>query len=53
MRRKLTLFGFLVMVYDRVGNRDKIPKENFSFGRPRFYATNYLKLKLKYFSRKR
>ena len=30
LRRKLTLFSFLVMVYDRVGDGDKISKENFT-----------------------
>ena len=27
MRHKLTLFGFLLMVYDRVGDGDKIPRK--------------------------
>ena len=41
LRRKSTLFGFLVMVYDRVGNGDKLSRENFGLGRPRFHATSY------------
>ena len=28
LRRKSTLFGFLVMVYDRVGDGDKLSREN-------------------------
>ena len=47
--RKLTLFGFLVMVYDRVGDGDKISKENFGLGRPRFHATIHLKIEAKVF----
>ena len=27
-------FGFLVMVYDRVGNGDKFSHKNFGFGKP-------------------
>ena len=43
LRRELTLFGFLVMVYDRVGDGDKISKENFDLGRPHFHVTSHLK----------
>lgn len=34
-----TLFGFSIMVYDRVSDGDKFPFENSGLGRPRFYAT--------------
>ena len=34
-----TFFGFLVMVYDRVGNGDKYSYQNFGLRRCRFYAT--------------
>ena len=44
LRRKLTLFGFLVLVYDRVGNGDKISKEYFDLGRPPFNDTSPLKV---------
>ena len=47
--RKLTLFGFLVMVYDRVDDGDKFSKENFGLGRLRFHATNHLKIEAKEF----
>ena len=46
---KITLFGFLLMVYDRVGDWDKISKENFGFGRPRFRAASHLKIEAKLF----
>ena len=36
-----------------MGDGDKFPVEDFGLGRPRFDATNYLKLKLKYFFLKR
>ena len=39
-----TIFVFLVLVYDRVGDRDKFLCENFSLGRPRFHATCHLKI---------
>ena len=31
--------GFLMMVYDRVGDDDKFSYEHFGFGRPCFHAT--------------
>ena len=43
-RHKLTLFGFLVMVYDRVDDGDKFSKKNFGLGRLRFHATSDLKV---------
>ena len=49
LRRELTLFGFLVMVYDRVGDGDKISKENFDLGRPRFHVTSHLKIEAEVF----
>ena len=33
---KLTLFGFLLMFCDIADDEDKISKENFCYGRPRF-----------------
>ena len=39
-RRTLTLFGFLEMVYDRVGDRDNFSKKNFALGRFQLHATN-------------
>ena len=44
LSRKLTVFGFLVMVYDRVGDGDKFSRENFGLGRPRFHATSHLEI---------
>ena len=41
-RRKLTLFGFLVILYDRVDDGDKFSKRNFGLGRLRFHATSDL-----------
>ena len=49
LRRKSTLFGFLVMVYDRVGDGDKLSRENFGLGRPRIDATSYWKIGTNYF----
>ena len=43
-RRKLSLFGFLVMVYDGVDDGDKFSKKNFGLGRLRFHATSDLKV---------
>ena len=43
-RCKLTLFGFLVMVYDRVHDGDKFSKKNVSLGRLRVHATSDLKV---------
>ena len=37
------------MVYDRVDDGDKISKENFGLGRPRFHATSHLKIEAKVF----
>ena len=41
LRRRLTLFGFLVMVYHRVDDGDKFSKKNFDLGRLRFHATTH------------
>ena len=41
------LLVFLVVVYDRLVEVDKFLFENFSLGRPRFYAISYLKLEAK------
>ena len=49
LRRKLTLFGFLVMVYDRVDDGDKSSKKNFGLGKFRFHATSHLKFEAKVF----
>ena len=49
LHHKLTLFVFLVMVHDKVDDGDKISKENFGLGRPRFHATSYLKSEAKVF----
>ena len=49
LRRKLTLFGLLVMVYDRVDDGDKFSKKNFSLGRLRYHATSHLKIEAKLF----
>ena len=49
LRRKLTLFDFLVMVYDRVYDGDKFLKKNFSIGRLRFYVTSHVKIETKVF----
>ena len=42
LRRKLTLFGFLVMVYDRVDDGDQFSKKNFGLGS--FLAASHLKV---------
>ena len=34
-----SFFGFLVILYHRVGDGDKFSYKNFGLGRPRFYAT--------------
>ena len=44
LRCKLTFFGFLVMVYDRVDDGDKFSKKNFGLGKLRFHATSQLKV---------
>ena len=49
LHRKLTLFGFLLMVYDRVRDGNKISNENFGYGRPRFHATSHIKIEAKVF----
>ena len=43
------LFGFLVMVYDGVGDGDKFSYESFGLGRPNFHATSHLKIDAKEF----
>ena len=35
-----SLFGFLIILYHRVGDGDKFSYENFGLRRPRFYATS-------------
>ena len=42
--RKWTLFGFLVMIYDRADDGNKFSKKNFGLARLRFYATSHLKV---------
>ena len=49
LRRKLTLFSFLVMVYDRVDDGDKFSKKDFGLGRLHFHATSHLKNEAKVF----
>ena len=49
LRRKLTLLGFLVMVYDTVSSGDKFSKESFGLGGPRFHATSHLKIEARVF----
>ena len=44
LRQKLTLFGFLVKVYDRLDDGYKFSKKNFGLGRLRFYANSHLKV---------
>ena len=44
-----TLFCFLVMVYDIVGDGNKFSYENFGLGRPHFHATRHLKTEAKQF----
>ena len=44
LHHKLTLFGFLVMVYDWVDDGDKFSKTNFDLGRLRFHATSHLQV---------
>ena len=53
LRPKLALFGFLVMLYDRVYDGDKFSKKDFSRGRLSFHATSYLKIQAKVFFCKR
>ena len=49
LRRKKTLFGFLLMAYEWVGDGDKFSKENFGLGMPRGYATSHLKIEAEVF----
>ena len=42
--RTLTLFGFLVMVYDRANDGYKFSKKNFGLGRLRFHTTSDIKV---------
>ena len=49
-RRKLTPFGFLVMVYDRMDDGDKFSKKKKNgLGRLRFHATSDLKIEARVF----
>ena len=48
-----TLCGFLVMIYDRVCDGHKVSCKNFGLGRPFFYTTDTLKLKLQNVAHKR
>ena len=41
---KLTFFGFLVMVYDRVDDEHKFSNKYFGPGRLSFHATSHLKV---------
>ena len=41
---KLTLFGFLVVLYDRVDDGDKFSKKNFGLGSLPYHATSHLKV---------
>ena len=49
LRRKLTFFGFLVMVYNRVDDGDKFSTLNFGLERLHFHATSHLKIEAKVF----
>ena len=42
-------FSLLVMVYDKVDDRDQLSYENLALGRPRFYGTIHLKIEAKVF----
>ena len=44
LRCKLTLFGFLVMVCDKVDDWDKFSKKNLGLGRLHFHAISHLKV---------
>ena len=44
LRLKLTLFGFLVMVYDKEDNGNKSSKKSFNLERLRFHATSHIKV---------
>ena len=43
-RRKLTLFGFLIMLYHKVDDRDKFSNKNYDLGRLRVHAISHLKV---------
>ena len=43
------IFGFLVMVYERVGDGDKFSSEKFGLRRSRFQGTSHLKIENKVF----
>ena len=47
--RKLTLFGNLVMVYDRVDDGDTFLKKDFGIRMLRFHAAIYLKIEANVF----
>ena len=42
-----TLFGFLVMVYDKVGGWGRFLYDEFGLEKPRFHATSHLKIEAK------
>ena len=44
LRLELTLFGFLLMVYDKQDNGNKSSKKSFGLGRFRFHATSHIKV---------
>ena len=44
-----SLFGFLVMLYGRVGDGDKLSNENFGLGKHYFHANSQLKIEAKKF----
>ena len=44
LRRNLTLFIFLVVVYESVDDGDRFSKKNFGLGRFRFHAASHLKV---------
>ena len=44
LRCKLTLFGFLVVVCDKVDDWDKFSKKNLGLGRLHFHAISHLKV---------
>ena len=46
LRRKLTLFGVLVMLYDRVDDGAKFSKKKFCLGRLCFHAASHLNVSL-------
>ena len=44
-----TIFGFLVMAYDRMADGDKFSNENFGLGRTCFNVNSHLKIEAKEF----